>query len=44
MWREQTQGSFMFVLNAVMNFEHLGTGRAAPRPTPTVKSAADDLQ
>jgi hypothetical protein len=28
MWREQTQGSVMLVLNAAMNFEHLGAGRA----------------
>jgi hypothetical protein len=27
MWREQTQGSVMLVLNAAMNFEHLGAGR-----------------
>ena len=27
MWRQQTQGSFMLLLNAAMNFENLGVGR-----------------
>ncbi len=27
MWRQETQGSFFLVFNAMMNFEHLGVGR-----------------
>lgn len=30
MWRQETQGSFMFVLNAALNFDHLDAGRKAP--------------
>ena len=30
MWRQETQGSFMLVLNAVLNFDHLDAGRKAP--------------
>jgi Zinc carboxypeptidase len=29
MWRQETQGSFMLVMNAAMNFDHLGAGRAS---------------
>ncbi len=28
MWRQQTQGSFSLVFNAMLNFEHLGVGRS----------------
>lgn len=27
MWRQETQGSFMLVMNAAMNFDHLGASR-----------------
>jgi len=30
MWRQETQGSFMLVLNAALNFDHLDAGRKAP--------------
>jgi hypothetical protein len=30
MWREQTQGSYMLVFNALMNWDHLDAGRKAP--------------
>jgi len=30
MWRQETQGSFMLVLNAALNFDHLDAGRTAP--------------
>jgi hypothetical protein len=30
MWRQETQGSFMFVLNAALNFDHLDAGRKPP--------------
>lgn len=29
MWRQETQGSFMLLLNAAMNFDHLNAGRKA---------------
>jgi hypothetical protein len=34
MWRQETQGSFMLVLNAALNFDHLDAGRKAPSATP----------
>jgi hypothetical protein len=37
MWRQETQGSFMLLLNAALNFDHLDAGRkalAAPVPPP----------
>jgi hypothetical protein len=27
MWREETQGSFSLLFNAIMNFDHLDVGR-----------------
>ena len=30
MWRQETHGSFMLVLNAALNFDHLDAGRKAP--------------
>jgi hypothetical protein len=30
MWRQETQGSFMLVLNAALNFDHLDAGRQSP--------------
>lgn len=32
MWRQETHGSFMLLLNAAMNFDHLNAGRKAPAP------------
>jgi hypothetical protein len=32
MWREETYGSFMLVLNAALNYDHLGAGRKLPPP------------
>jgi hypothetical protein len=29
MWRQETQGSFMLLLNAVLNYDHLDAGRKA---------------
>ena len=31
MWRHQTQGAFMLLLNAALHFDNLHVGRAAPR-------------
>jgi len=30
MWRQETQGSFMLLLNAALNFDHLDVGRKTP--------------
>ncbi|HMG86045.1 MAG TPA: M14 family zinc carboxypeptidase [Terracidiphilus sp.] len=38
MWRQETQGSFMLVLNAALNFDHLDAGRKAP-PAPAAHPA-----
>jgi hypothetical protein len=43
MWRQQTQGSFMLLLNAAMNYASLGAGRPAQAAKPEVKPADDDL-
>lgn len=33
MWRQETQGSFMLLLNAALNFDHLDAGRQTPQAT-----------
>jgi hypothetical protein len=33
MWRQETQGSFMLVLNTALNFDHLDAGRQTPTAT-----------
>jgi hypothetical protein len=38
MWRQETQGSFMLVLNAALNFDHLDAGRKT-MPATDAKSA-----
>jgi hypothetical protein len=43
MWRQQTQGSHMLLLNAAMNFEHLNTGRARPQRSAASEQTADDF-
>lgn len=30
MWRQETHGSFMLVMNAAMNYDHLNVGRKLP--------------
>ena len=32
MWRQETQGSFMLLLNAALNYDHLDAGRKTPSP------------
>jgi len=32
MWRQQTQGSFFLLFNALLNYDHLHVGRAAAKP------------
>ena len=34
MWRQETQGDFMLLLNAVLNFDHLNVGRKTPAAAP----------
>jgi hypothetical protein len=38
MWRQETQGSFMLLLNAALNYDHLDAGRKAAA-TPGAKPA-----
>jgi hypothetical protein len=44
MWRQQTQGSHMLLLNAAMNYSSLGVGRPAEAAKPGVKADDDDWQ
>ena len=37
MWREQTQGSYMLMFNALMNWDHLDAGRTPAAPTPAAE-------
>jgi hypothetical protein len=39
MWRQETQGEFMLLLNAALNFDHLNAGRKTPAPA-SVKPAS----
>jgi hypothetical protein len=39
MWRQETQGTFMLVLNAALHFDHLNSGRKAPPAAKSDKSA-----
>jgi hypothetical protein len=39
MWRQETQGSFMLVLNAALNFDHLDAGRKSPAAAQPAKAA-----
>jgi hypothetical protein len=38
MWRQETHGMFMLVMNAAMNFDHLQAGR---KPATQSKAPAD---
>jgi hypothetical protein len=40
MWRQETQGSFMLLLNAALHFDHLNAGRKTAAPA-TGKAAAN---
>jgi hypothetical protein len=42
MWRQQTHGSFMLLLNAALNFDHLSAGRKLPAAESTSGEKADD--
>jgi len=44
-WRAETTGSYFLVLNAILNFDHLNAGSAAPSaPSATTRTgnANDD--
>ncbi len=41
MWRQETHGTFMLLMNAAMNFDHLQAGRK-PMPAAKATSADDD--
>jgi hypothetical protein len=36
MWRQETQGSFMLVLNTALHYDHLGVGRKLPKEAETI--------
>jgi Zinc carboxypeptidase len=48
MWRQETYGSFMLVINAALNYDHLGVGRKLPPPpkeeTPSPADQQDGSQ
>jgi len=41
MWRQETHGSFMLLMNAAMNFDHLQAGRK-PIPAATASTTTDE--
>ncbi len=43
MWRHETHGSFMLLLNAAMHFDHLQAGRAAKAESGEAQKAGGDL-
>jgi hypothetical protein len=42
MWRQQTQGSFMLLLNAALNYDNLHVGRREPVGRPAPRADDDD--
>jgi hypothetical protein len=40
MWRQETQGEFMLLLNAALNFDHLNAGRKTPHTAKTADTAS----
>ncbi|MBI3662039.1 MAG: hypothetical protein HY234_03190 [Acidobacteria bacterium] len=43
MWRHETQGSFMLVLNAALHFDNLHVGRSQPAARPARPGGEDDF-
>lgn len=43
MWRQETQGSYMLLLNAAMNYRSLGIGRGESTAKPETATPADDM-
>jgi hypothetical protein len=44
MWRHQTQGSFVLIFNAALNFDSLNTDRAVPPARPRPSPSPSDMQ
>jgi len=44
MWRNETQGSYFLLFNAILNYDHLGVGRTAEAPAPAARTAGDEEQ
>ncbi len=42
MWRNQTQGSYFLLFNAMLNYDHLDAGRATPGPRGGAATAEDE--
>jgi hypothetical protein len=40
-WRNQTQGTYFLLFNAMLNYDHLGAGRTAPPPAAAKPKAAE---
>ncbi|HLW97989.1 MAG TPA: M14 family zinc carboxypeptidase [Candidatus Acidoferrales bacterium] len=43
MWRQETQGSFMLMMNAALNFDHLQAGRQAMKPATDAADEEDEI-
>jgi hypothetical protein len=41
-WRAETTGSYFLVFNAILNFDHLNAGAAAPQPASSATTKAGD--
>jgi len=39
-WRAETTGSYFLVFNAILNFDHLSAGAAAPTPSASATTTA----
>ena len=42
-WRNETQGSYFLLFNAMLNYDHLGAGRRSPGPRTPAATADDEL-
>ena len=44
MWRNETQGSYFLLFNAMLNFDNLGAGRTTQQPDQNRAAPAEDEQ
>jgi len=44
MWRNETQGSYFLLFNAILNYDHLGVGRTAEPPPQPARTAGGEEQ
>ena len=44
MWRDETGGTYFFLFNAIMNWDHLDAGRTATKPQPAATPTSDGAQ